>query len=178
ELTTIYGVFQLLTPLHPLTPMIIICVITTIYTAFGGVFASLMTDAIQCVLIFVLIIIAVITVGVSVRPSKEDIERAGLVKPTKMGGELFVILTLAIAFSDMYHQGFWQRTFASRNDHDLRWATFFGFWLVFVVTALVGMAGPLAAWAGTWSPDSDVPGSSAFFTIIASMPGWVSGLTL
>ncbi|KAJ1798225.1 hypothetical protein LPJ59_002638 [Coemansia sp. RSA 2399] len=178
ELTTIYGVFKLLTPLKPLAPMIVICVITTIYTAFGGVFASLMTDAIQCILIFVLIIVAVIVIGVNVHPSKEDIERAGLVKPTKMGGELFVILTLAIMFSNMYHQGFWQRTFASRNDRDLRWATFFGFWLVFIITTLVGMAGPLAAWAGTWSPDSDVPGSSAFFTIIASMDGWVSGLTL
>ncbi|KAJ2795907.1 hypothetical protein H4R20_005715 [Coemansia guatemalensis] len=40
------------------------------------------------------------------------------------------------------------------------------------------MAGPLAAWAGTWSPESDIPGSSAFFTIIASLPGWISGLTL
>ncbi|KAJ2662431.1 hypothetical protein IWW48_001840 [Coemansia sp. RSA 1200] len=178
ELTTIYGVFQLLTPLHPLPPMIIICVITTAYTAFGGVFASLMTDAIQAILIFVMIIVAVIVVAVNVRPTKEDIDRVGLVKPTKMGGELFVILTLAIMFSNMYHQGFWQRTFSSRNDRDLRWATFIGFWLVFVITTLVGMAGPLAAWAGTWSPDSDVPGSSAFFTIIASMDGWVSGLML
>ncbi|KAI7834290.1 hypothetical protein BX661DRAFT_176931 [Kickxella alabastrina] len=178
ELTTIYSVFQLLTPVKPLVPMIIVCIVTTIYTSFGGVFASLMTDAIQCVLVFVLIIVATIAVGVSVRPSKEDIERVGLVKPTKMGGELFVILTLAIAFSDMYHQGFWQRTFASRNDKDLRWATFYGFWLVFIIYALVGMAGPLAAWAGTWSPDSGVPGASAFFTIIASMSGWVSGLTL
>ncbi|KAJ2020823.1 hypothetical protein IW146_003031 [Coemansia sp. RSA 922] len=178
ELTTIYSVYGLLTPLHPLVPMIILCVVTTIYTAFGGVFASLMTDAIQCVLILVLIIVSVVVVSVSVRPSKEDIERVGLVKPTKMGGELFVILTLAIGFSNMYHQGFWQRTFASRNDRDLRWATFFGFWLVFIVAALVGMSGPLAAWAGTWSPDSGVPGSSAFFTLIASMAGWVSGLTL
>ncbi|KAI9475184.1 hypothetical protein LPJ78_000321 [Coemansia sp. RSA 989] len=178
ELTTIYSVFQLLTPLHPLAPMIIICVVTTIYTAFGGVFASLLTDAIQCILIFVLIIVAVIVIAVNVRPSSEAIQQVGLVKPTKMGGELFVILTLAIAFSNMYHQGFWQRTFASRNDRELRWATFFGFWMVFIVTALVGMAGPLAAWAGTWSADSDVPGSSAFFTIIASLSGWVSGLTL
>lgn len=178
ELTTIYGVFQLLTPLKPLPPMIIICVVTTIYTAFGGVFASLVTDAIQCIMIFVLILVAVIVVAINVRPTKEDIDRVGLVKPTKMGGELFVILTLAIAFSDMYHQGFWQRTFASRNDRELRWATFFGFWLVFIVTTLVGMAGPLAAWAGTWDPNSGVPGSSAFFTIIASMDGWVSGLVL
>ncbi|KAJ1965407.1 hypothetical protein GGI12_000799 [Dipsacomyces acuminosporus] len=178
ELTTISSVFQMLTPLHPLTPAIIICVITTIYTAFGGVFASLMTDAIQCIMIAVLVIVAVIVVAVNVRPSREDIDRVGLVKPTKMGGELFVILTLAIAFSDMYHQGFWQRTFASRNDKDLRWAAFFGFWLVFVITALIGMAGPLAAWAGTWKADSGIPGSSAFFTVIASMDGWVSGLTL
>ncbi|KAJ1824763.1 hypothetical protein LPJ60_000517 [Coemansia sp. RSA 2675] len=178
ELTTIYSVYELLTPLNPLAPMIILCVVTTIYTAFGGVFASLMTDAIQCVLILVLLIVAAVVVGISVRPSKEDIDRVGLVKPTKMGGELFVILTLAIGFSVMYHQGFWQRTFASRNDRDLRWATFFGFWLVFIVAALVGMAGPLAAWAGTWSPDSGIPGSSAFFTLIASMDGWVSGLTV
>ncbi|KAJ1935513.1 hypothetical protein EC988_008463, partial [Linderina pennispora] len=178
ELTTIYGVFELLTPLKPLPPMIIICVITTIYTAFGGVFASLMTDAIQSILIFILILIAVIVVGVSVHPSKEDIERVGLVKPTKMGGELFVILTLAIGFSDMYHQGFWQRTFASRNDSDLRWATLIGFCLVFVVTTLIGMAGPLAAWAGTWSLESGVPGSSAFFTLVSSLAGWVSGLVL
>ncbi|PIA19486.1 hypothetical protein COEREDRAFT_78833 [Coemansia reversa NRRL 1564] len=178
ELTTIYSVFELLTPLHPLAPMIVICVVTTVYTAFGGVFASLVTDAIQCVLILILVVIAAIVVGISVRPTKADIERAGLLKPTKMGGELFVILPLAIAFSNMYHQGFWQRTFASRSDRDLYWATFIGFWLVFIVTALIGMAGPLAAWAGTWTPDSDIPGSSAFFTIIASLPGWVSGLTL
>ncbi|KAJ1996521.1 hypothetical protein GGI04_005746 [Coemansia thaxteri] len=95
-----------------------------------------------------------------------------------MGGELFLILTLAIAFSNFLHQGFWQRTFASRNDRELRWATFFGFWLVFAVAALVGMTGPLAAWAGTWSAESDSPDSSAFFTIIASMSGWASGLTL
>ncbi|KAJ1931694.1 hypothetical protein FBU59_006627, partial [Linderina macrospora] len=130
------------------------------------------------VLICVLILIAVIVVGVSVHPTKEDIDRVGLVKPTKMGGELFVILTLAIGFSDMYHQGFWQRTFASRNDRDLRWATLIGFCLVFVVTTLIGMAGPLAAWAGTWSPGSDVPGSSAFFTLVSSLSGWVSGLVL
>ncbi|KAJ2309446.1 hypothetical protein H4R23_002863 [Coemansia sp. Cherry 401B] len=178
ELTTIYSVFELLTPVHPLAPMIVICVVTTIYTAFGGVFASLLTDAVQCVLILVLMVVAVVAVAVSVRPSKADIDRVGLVAPTKMGGELFVILTLAIAFSNMYHQGFWQRTFASRSDRDLRWATGIAFWLVFVVTALVGMAGPLAAWAGTWSADSDVPGSSAFFTIVASLSGWVSGLTL
>ncbi|KAJ1961935.1 hypothetical protein GGI12_002964 [Dipsacomyces acuminosporus] len=178
ELTTISSVYQLLTPLNPLYPMIIICVITTIYTAFGGVFASLMTDAIQAVLIFVLILVAAIVVGTSVRPSKEDIDRVGLVKPTKMGGELFVILTLAITFANMYHQGFWQRTFASRNDNELRWATFIGFWLVFVITTLIGMAGPLAAWAGTWKADSGIPGSSAFFTLLGSLSGWISGLTL
>ncbi|KAJ2781532.1 hypothetical protein H4R18_002808 [Coemansia javaensis] len=178
ELTTIYSVFQLLTPLSPLVPMIIICVVTTIYTAFGGVFASLVTDAVQCVLILLLIVIATIVVAVNVRPTQADIDRVGLVKPTKMGGELFVILTLAIGFADMYHQGFWQRTFASRTDRDLRWSALFGFCMVFVVTVLVGMTGPLAAWAGTWSPGSDVPGSSAFFTIVASLSGWVSGLTL
>ncbi|KAI8324106.1 hypothetical protein GQ54DRAFT_83611 [Martensiomyces pterosporus] len=178
ELTTISGVYNLLTPLDSLAPMIIICVITTIYTAFGGVFASLMTDAIQAVLIFVLIIVAVVVVSISIRPSREDIDRVGLVKPTKMGGELFVILTLAITFANMYHQGFWQRTFASRNDRDLRWATFIGFCLVFTITSLIGMAGPLAAWAGTWSADSGIPGSSSFFTLLGSMSGWVSGLTL
>ncbi|KAJ2801870.1 hypothetical protein H4R21_002633 [Coemansia helicoidea] len=178
ELTTISSVFQLLTPVAPLPPTIIICVVTTIYTAFGGVFASLVTDAVQCILIFVLIIITVIVVAVSVRPSAEDIQHVGLVKPTKLGGELFVTLTLAIGFAAALHQGFWQRTFASRNDCDLRWATFIGFWLVFVVTALVGMAGPLAAWGGTWSADSGVPGSSAFFTIVSSLAAWVSGLTL
>ncbi|KAJ1730617.1 hypothetical protein LPJ61_002916 [Coemansia biformis] len=178
ELTAISSVFQMLTPVHPLVPAIVICVVTTIYTAFGGVFASLVTDAVQSALIFVLIVVAVVAVGVSVRPSAEDIQRVGLVKPTKMGGELFVILTLAIGFSDMYHQGFWQRTFASRNDRDLRWATFIGFWLVFVVAALVGMAGPLAAWAGTWSAASGAPGSTAFFTLVSSLAGWVSGLTL
>ncbi|OMJ13698.1 hypothetical protein AYI69_g8895 [Smittium culicis] len=40
------------------------------------------------------------------------------------------------------------------------------------------MAGPLAAWSGLWSADSDVPGSSTFFVILATMPDWLVAVTL
>ncbi|KAJ1679664.1 hypothetical protein EV182_001585 [Spiromyces aspiralis] len=81
----------------------------------------------------------------------------------------------------MYHQGFWQRTFASRTNRDLLWSTVIGFCLSFPLFTLIGMAGPLAAWSGTWSPpqtDDDPPASMTFFSILAAAPGWVAGLTL
>ncbi|KAJ1678641.1 hypothetical protein EV182_003635 [Spiromyces aspiralis] len=181
ELSTIYGTYHLLTDINPLAPLIVICIVTTIYTAFGGVLASMFTDTIQVFLICIMVVVAAISIGTSVRIDKAIMDQVGLVQPTKVSWQLFGIMIVAITFSDMYHQGFWQRTFASRTNRDLAWSAVIGFCLSFPLFTLIGMAGPLAAWSGTWSPpqkDDDPPASMAFFSILAAAPGWVAGLTL
>ncbi|OMJ14425.1 hypothetical protein AYI69_g8616 [Smittium culicis] len=78
----------------------------------------------------------------------------------------------------MFHQGFWQRAFSSKSNRDLRIGSYIGSTIIFVLFFIVGMAGPLAAWSGLWSADSDVPGSSTFFVILATMPDWLVAVTL
>ncbi|OMJ11567.1 hypothetical protein AYI70_g9580 [Smittium culicis] len=81
-------------------------------------------------------------------------------------------------FSSMFHQGFWQRAFSSKSNRDLKIGSYIGSIIIFVLFFIVGMAGPLAAWSGLWSADSDVPGSSTFFVILATMPEWLVAVTL
>ncbi|KAJ1920912.1 hypothetical protein H4219_000965 [Mycoemilia scoparia] len=178
ELSTIYGTYSLMTSINPLVPIIIIALVTTIYTVFGGVLASMFTDTIQVILIVIMIIIAAIVIGVTIRVDHDIMEQVGLVKPTKVSWQLFGIMLLAITFANMFHQGFWQRTFASRDNRQLVTSTIIGFSLLLPLCVLIGMTGPLAAWSGTWDPNGDVPGSSSFFTMLAAAPGWVGGLTL
>ncbi|PVU90136.1 hypothetical protein BB559_001524 [Furculomyces boomerangus] len=178
EMSTIYGVYGLLTTINPLIPLIILAVVTSVYSAFGGVFASLITDAFQSIFAILLIVIMAIAVGVKVKIPAGAIDSIGLLKPTKIGWQSIYILTVALTFSSMFHQGFWQRIFASKNTRELKLSSRLGALMIFLLFMLVGMAGPISAWSGLWIPGGDVPGSNSFFSILAAMPEWVVGIVL
>lgn len=75
-------------------------------------------------------------------------------------------------------KGYWQRTFASKNDRELIRSAIFGSSLLFPVLFLIGFTGILAVWAGTWSADSDDPGYLAFFTLYSLLPDWLIAIVI
>lgn len=187
ELNT-YG--SILATLQPNIPHIniigplIIAITTTIYTAYGGFKASLWTDNFNAVCVIVLIIIAGVMFGTRLPIDHAKVEESGLLHAQKLGGELWYILPVSITFAQMFNQGFWQRAFASKNNKSLYLSVALASLPLFAICFLVGMAGPLAQWAGVqdapyMNPDDDTDdGSNALFKALRVMPNWVNGIVL
>lgn len=179
ELNTYGSVVSLLGGVNPTVSAVVIAVITFLYTAYGGFRASLYTDNVNAIVIIIFVIIAGVGVGTQIDITQERIDQSGILVPHALGGELWYILTVAIIFSQMFNQGFWQRAFASKNDRTLYLSVILASVPLFAIVFLVGMTGPLAQWSGLFdgvTPDDD--GSLTFFYIIATLPAWVSGIVI
>ncbi|WFC99422.1 hypothetical protein MYAM1_002166 [Malassezia yamatoensis] len=158
---------------------LIIAITTTIYTAYGGFKASLWTDNFNAICVLVLIIIAGAMIGTRLDIDHDLIESSGLLRAQKLGGELWYILPVSIVFSQMFNQGFWQRAFASKNNQSLYLSVALASIPLFGICFVVGMAGPVAQWAGIQQPPTDDDdGSYALFYILGNMPNWVTGIVL
>lgn len=181
ELSALQQIVTALTGLNGLPAVIVECVVTTIYTSIGGFRVSFITDNIQAATVLILIIIAVVTVGVETRIDRSLIEPSGLTKPSLLGWQLIYILPVAILTNDFFISGFWLRTFASRNDKDLRIGTSIATLVVLCILTLVGSTGLLAAWSGAWpgpDPADPQPGYLSFFLLLGQLPAWVVGIVL
>ncbi|CAG8649735.1 6718_t:CDS:2 [Ambispora leptoticha] len=177
ELSSIGIVLMTLTPVDKLAPIILLAVTTTLYTAYGGFRASLLTDNVQGVCIMILMLIGTIGFSTNIKIDRSAIEDSDLLKSNKLSWELLYILAVAIAFANFFHQGYWQRVFSSKNDHELRISTVYGGIMLFIVLFLVGFTGIIAVWAKLCCSD-DLPGAGAFFYLIAILPDWVVGIVV
>ncbi|KDN46278.1 hypothetical protein K437DRAFT_108746 [Tilletiaria anomala UBC 951] len=179
ELNTYGSVVSLLGGVNPTIAALTVAITTTIYTAYGGFKASLWTDNVNAIIISIFIILAAIATGVKIKIDPSRIESSGLLKPQRLGGELWYILTVAIVFSQMFNQGFWQRAFASKNDRTLYWSVGLATVPLFAICFLVGMTGPLAWWSGLFDgPTAEDDGSQTFFYVLATLPKLVQGVIL
>ncbi|KAK0539783.1 hypothetical protein OC842_000823 [Tilletia horrida] len=181
ELNTYGSVVNLLAGVNPTVAALIIAISTTIYTAYGGFKASLWTDNVNAVVISIFLIMMVIAVGVKIDVDPQRVQDSGLLKADKLGGELWYILTVALLFSQMLNQGFWQRAFASRDNRTLYKSVIFATVPLFAICFLVGMAGPLTWWSTLNlfnGPTAEDDGSLAVFTILSTLPTWCSGIVI
>lgn len=179
ELNTYGSTVSLLGGVNPTIAALIVALSTTIYTAYGGFKASLYTDNVNAIVIMIFIVIASVAVGVNLDIDHSRVESSGLLKAHRLGGELWYILTAALVFSQMFNQGFWQRAFASKTDKTLYLSVAFATVPLFAICFLVGMAGPLAQWAGLFDGvTAEDDGSLNFFYIIATLPNWVTGIVI
>ena len=176
ELSSLQQIINTLTGLDGLPIVIVEVVVTTIYTALGGFRVSFITDNIQGALIGVLVVICAVAVGTTVEIDASKIGPSGLTEPSLLGYQLIWILLSGILFSDMFLSGFWMRAFASKTDKDLWIGCSIASVSVFVVLALVGSTGFIAAWAGVWTPD--MYGGLAFFLLLETLPSWVVGFVV
>lgn len=178
ELGAVQMAIESLTGLNALPCLIVECVVTTIYTFFGGFSTSFFTDNIQGAMIILLLVIVSISMGVNIEIDKSLIDSSGYTEPSLLGWQLIYILPIAVATNDCFLAGFWLRTFASRSDRDLYIGCGIATFVIFVFLTLIGFSGLLAAWSGLYKPGSDDDGSLTFFTLLMQMPSWVVGFVL
>lgn len=148
EFTAIGSVYENLIGQPAWIPIVVVAIVTMIYTAAGGLYISLFTDFVQSIFLLLLLLVMAIYVAINFRvslppgplPDYLDVNEMGLSSIMTMG----VGLTSSILFSDAV----WQRVWAAKNDKALMRGSYAGAFLVILMSFCFGFGGFIAAWAG------------------------------
>ncbi|MDR9480226.1 MAG: sodium:solute symporter [Spiribacter sp.] len=171
ELTAIGAITGLLSGVHGGFAIMAVALSTLAYTAIGGLRASLVTDRWQALLMMALIgLVASAALGLA--PSAKPIDYTAESPSVGLISALGVALTLIIAVTtaNLFHQGYWQRLWAARDQQALRYGALIGGTSTVVVVALLGLAGLLAAARGLDLGNPPIP----FFALIKQAPAWIT----
>lgn len=169
ELTAIGAITAMLSDVNPAMVIIGVAAATLIYTAGGGLRASLMTDRWQAWLLIMLLIV----VGAVALKRLPQIDFAANSMPgIPVANALGVALTLVIAVTaaNLFHQGYWQRVWSARDGAALGRGALLGGVITVIVVAVVGALGIAAAMSGTDLGSPPIP----FFALLMGAPAWLT----
>jgi SSS family solute:Na+ symporter len=169
ELTAIGAITSMLSDVNPALVIIGVAVATLIYTAGGGLRASLMTDRWQAWLLLALLVV----VGTVAMQRLPHIDTAAINMPgIPVGSALGVALTLVIAVTaaNLFHQGYWQRVWSARDGAALGQGALLGGVITVIVVIVVGGLGIAAAMSGTDLGSPPIP----FFALLMDAPPWLT----
>lgn len=167
ELTAIGAITSLLSGVNGNLAVLGVAVATLIYTTWGGLRASIVTDQWQAfLLIGLLAIVGFVAMGRL--PELQMAEAAS----APVGSALGVALTLVIAVTaaNLFHQGYWQRLWSARDTSALRSGALLGGLVTIIVVAVVGGLGIAAAMSGADLGSPPIP----FFALLSGAPAWLT----
>lgn len=172
ELTAVGAITGLLTDLNGNLAILGVAITTLVYTAWGGLRASLVTDRWQGLLLIALILL----VGAVAIPALPDASAAASLPQVPVADALAVALTLVIAVTaaNLFHQGYWQRLWAAKDGAALGRGAILGGVTTVLVVALVGGLGIAAALSGADLGSPPIP----FFALLHSAPAWLATVAL
>jgi len=113
-----------------------------VYTIFGGLPASIMTDQIQALAILIIVIIVSIFVFTEVDYDDKVWEENSSVW-TDRGFEMGCSLCFAVFGAEVFNLAFWQRVFMAKDDQALRIGIGAGTFMLVILTFLFGLVGLL-----------------------------------
>lgn len=171
ELTAIGGVTGILSGMDPRLVIVAVAAVTVAYTAYGGLRASIRTDRWQGWLILALLAVAAFAIAggvdrISFTPGAFAVERVGL--------EVALTLVIAVTAANIFHQGYWQRVWAARDESTLTRGALLGAGATIPVILLLGILGMLAAGSLSDLGSPPIP----LFALVADLGRWVSVVIL
>jgi solute:Na+ symporter, SSS family len=168
ELTAIGAITSLLSGLNGGIAVVGVAVATLVYTAWGGLRASLVTDRWQALLLILLLVV----VGVAVLRRLPEMPAGAALPSAPLGSALSVALTLVIAVTaaNLFHQGYWQRLWSARNGRALGRGALLGGAVTILVVAMVGGLGIVAAMSGLDLGSPPIP----FFALLGGASPWLT----
>lgn len=153
-----------------------------IYTVYGGLVASILTDTIQTLVILPLLAIGFAGALFALGGTGEIHTAAATADPVLLdptfrpGLEFGVYVAFAIIGANMLNQGMWQRVYAADSDTTLRHGFGFAALVVIPMVLLAGLFGVAAAALGLTEPGT---ASIAFFLVLEeAFPTWVTLLVV
>jgi Na+/proline symporter len=128
---------------------LIILISTLTYTLYGGLRASIFTDNIQMIVILVLFLISVFYLtsftddefSFSFIRKKSPHLLSGSYIPNYTAGLTFFI---AVAATNLFHQGNWQRIYAAKNNEVLKKSLIVSFIVIIPIILFMGFSGLVA----------------------------------
>ena len=145
---------------------LIVLISTLIYTLYGGLRASIFTDNIQMIVIGILLLISLIYINIftgsdfSIDFLKEKNPQLLSLSyvPSYTAGLTFFI---AVAATNLFHQGNWQRVYAAKNFETLKKSLVMSFFIIVPVVFFMGFTGMVA-----FSLDPTIRPDLGFFTLL------------
>jgi solute:Na+ symporter, SSS family len=145
---------------------------TLIYTAWGGLRASIVTDRWQAWLLLALLVL--IGGAVLQRAPQIPADRPWPAAPPATALSVALTLVIAVTAANLFHQGYWQRVWAARDLRALNAGALLGALTTVVAVALVGALGMLAAASGADLGQPPAP----FFALLKGAAPWLVIATL
>ena len=144
----------------------LVIVTTLIYTLYGGLRASILTDNLQFFVVLILLfILAYYLFSLNFKYISFEIVQtnsshllSSKYVPNYTAGLTFFI---AVAATNLFHQGNWQRVFAAKNNEVLKKSLLFSFIIIIPIVFFMGISGIIAI-----SIDDNVNPDLAFFSIL------------
>ncbi len=145
---------------------LIVLVSTLVYTLHGGLRASIFTDNIQMVVIGILLLISLIYIN-SFTGSEFSFEFISKKNPQLLSSSYIPSYTagltffIAVAATNLFHQGNWQRVYAAKNFETLRKSLIISFFIIIPIVFYMGFTGMVA-----FSIDPTTRPDLGFFTLL------------
>ena len=145
---------------------LIVLISTLVYTLYGGLRASIFTDNIQMIVIGILLLISLIYINIFtgsdfsidfVKEKNPQLLSLSYV-PSYTAGLTFFI---AVAATNLFHQGNWQRVYAAKNFETLKKSLVISFFIIAPVVFFMGFTGMVA-----FSLDPTIRPDLGFFTLL------------
>ncbi len=139
---------------------------TLIYTLYGGLKASIFTDNIQMIVIGVLLIISFIYIT-SFTGSKFSFDFVIKKNPQLLSSNYIPNYTagltffIAVAATNLFHQGNWQRVYAAKNYQTLKKSLMISFLIIIPIVFFMGFAGMVS-----FSIDPNIRPDLGFFSLL------------
>ena len=145
---------------------LIVLLSTLVYTLYGGLRASIFTDNIQMVVIGILLIISLAYIS-SFTGSEFSFDFIKEKNPQLLSSSYLPSYTacltffIAVAATNLFHQGNWQRVYAAKNFETLKKSLIISFFIIIPIVFYMGFSGMVA-----FSIDSTTRPDLGFFTLL------------
>jgi Na+/proline symporter len=166
EVTAISKLIYYISGLHVWISATIILSFTLIYVLFGGLKATIRSDGIQFIVIFLLFFYLIFSIFFQNNNNLNlnifdknfiKFDSKSLITSFQFGFVFFI----AVAATNLFHQGNWQRVYAAKNDKVLVKSLLISFVIIFVIVLSLGLTGSISKLNGL-KFNEDL----AFFSII------------
>ena len=145
---------------------LIVLMSTLAYTLYGGLRASIFTDNIQMIVIVALLLISLVYINSSIGSEfsfkfihEKNPQLLSLsYVPGYTAGLTFFI---AVAATNLFHQGNWQRIYAAKNFETLKKSLIISFFIIIPIVFYMGFTGMVA-----FSIDPTIRPDLGFFTLL------------
>ncbi len=148
------------------TTALIVLFFTLLYTLYGGLRASIFTDNIQMIVIIIILIVSFTYInsfiGNQFSFSFVKEKNPHLISNSYVTGfTAGLTFFIAVAATNLFHQGNWQRVYAAKNFETLKKSLMISFFIIIPIVFFMGFSGMVA-----FSIDSTIRPDLGFFTLI------------